>query len=97
MDEEYKPSKPGTTFDADTGKLYVFRSGGIIVMRAWPPMAWKKTRSHTSWSHCRPKISIPCSDIEGRMRRMETPADANGQLLPPFCLPFGAEKANRAE
>lgn len=93
----YKPSKPGTTFDAETGTLYVFRAGGITVMRAWPPMAWKKTRSHPTWSHCRPEISIPCRDIEGRIRRMDTPADANGQLLLPFCLPCGEEKADHVE
>jgi hypothetical protein len=97
MEDRYKISKPGTNFDAETGKLYVFRSGSITVMKAWPPMAWKKTRSHPTWSHCRPEISIPCRDIEGRIRRLETPADANGQLLLPFCLPPEEEKAHRAE
>ena len=86
MGSVWKPSKPGTCFKA--GKLYVFDSSSITVMRAWPPMAWQKTlSSHPAWCHCRPDVVIRWRDLESRIRRLEEfPADENGQLLLPFCV-----------
>ena len=97
MENKYRTSKPGTNFEADTGKLYVFRSGSISVMKAWPPMAWKKTRSNTAWVHFRPEISIPRRNIERYISRQVTPSDENGQLLLPFCMPSEEAKERPAE
>lgn len=94
----FRASKRGTIFKAETGKLYVFRSGSISVMVAWPkPMAWKKTRSNPAWVHFRPEISIMRRDSKDRIRRLTMPADENGQLLLPFCLPPEEEKTHRVE
>lgn len=88
MESKFKPPKPGVNYDCKTGKLYVFTSSSITVMKTWPPVAWKKSRRKANWTHVRPKIKIPCSDIEGRIRQLTTTVDEDGQLLLPFCLPF---------
>jgi len=82
MEPGYKSIKPGTVFNEETGKLYLFTFKSISVMFAWPkPMAWKKTlRSNPTWIHFRPKISIPRLDIDARIRQLETPGGEN--LLP---------------
>ncbi len=96
-EQEYKPGKAGTVFKPETRKLYVFSSNGISVLAGWPrPMAWRKGQSDGQWKPFRPGINIPCSDLDGRIRRLEFPADRAGQILMPFCLPPREVQANRA-
>ena len=80
----FKPSKPGTVFKEETGKLYVFTSGSITVLKGWPPEAWKKTRSNPNWVRFRPEIAVPCRDIDARIRQFEHPEEEGGQLLLPL-------------
>jgi len=87
MIEGFSLARPGTVFAPENGKLRLFKPGKISVLLAWPePMALKKERSCPNWVHFRPEISIPRGDIEGRIRRLETPADGGGQLLLRFCM-----------
>lgn len=95
-EQEYRPGKAGTVFKPETGKLYIFSGDGVSVLTGWPrPMAWRKTRSDGQWKAFRPEISIPRSDLDDRIRRLEFPADRTGQILMPFCLPPDQSRANR--
>lgn len=91
VDTIFRPTKRGAVFKIDTGKLYLFAPGSITVMQSWPPMAWKKTRSNLRWVHLRPKVLLPCGNLEGRIEHLSAPADENGQLL----LPFYADETQR--
>lgn len=93
---EFNASRRNTIFNSETGKLYVFSSGWINVMIAWPPMAWKKTRSNPSWVHFRPEVSIPHRPLGDLITRLEAPVEENGQLLLPSFLPRNAS-ARRVE
>lgn len=73
METVFRPTKRGTIFKSETGKLYLFEPGSITVMRAWPPVAWKKSRSNLQWVHVRPKIVVRSRDIEGRIERLSAP------------------------
>ena len=87
MKTRYNPPKPGVNYDSKTGKLFVFKPSSITVMKAWPPLAWQKTRRKPNWSHVRPGIKIPCHDIEDHIRRITTTIDETGQLLLPLFMP----------
>lgn len=83
MDAPFWPARRGTIFESHSGKLRRFWPDRILVMRAWPPWAWEKSRSHPRWAHVRPKISVPSRGVEERVARLY--ADVHGQLLLPFC------------
>lgn len=69
MNSDFRPTKAGSAFRPETGKLYIFKSGSVQVMTAWPkPMAWEKTHSKPFWRHCRPDIRIPYGDLENGKR-----------------------------
>lgn len=36
------------------GKLYLLHGSGILVMKAWPPAAWRRDWGSPGWKHCRP-------------------------------------------
>lgn len=97
-EQKYIPGKAGTVFKPETGKLYVFSSHGVSVMIGWPhPMAWRKTPDDARWVHFRPEITIPSTDLDGRIQRLKFPADKTGQVLMPFCLPPYVARANRTK
>lgn len=100
MQEHGDIARPGVVFKQDTGKLYVYERASILILKAWPPMAWKKTRSKPrQWRHIRPSISIPHPDIDipTRIHLLESPVGEGGQRIFPFALPWQAEICHRDE
>ncbi len=85
--QRFTVARPGTHFDASSGKIRIFTEGSITVMKAWPPMAWQKTGAQPAWAHVRPSITVPVGNLENQIFQMETPAENNGQLLLPYVLP----------
>ncbi len=90
--QNFTNPKPGTYFEAESGKIRIFSHSNIIVMKAWPPIAWQKTAEHPAWAHVRPEIKLPCGDIESEILRLELSAEENGQLLLPFKSPLWVRK-----
>jgi hypothetical protein len=74
-------------------RLYLFSSGDVFVINAWPyPKARKWDRKQSRWVNFRPKIKIPDYNIENTIRKLETSSDGCGQLLLPFCLPLADQE-----
>lgn len=83
----FEKARPGTHYDAATGKLYEFTQKSILVMRGWPaPLAWQKTAGRPVWRHVRPKIAVPAFDVDAEIGRIECCTEDDGQMLIRACL-----------
>jgi len=85
MQMEFHRSRPGAAFC--NGKVILFRSGEIIVIRQWPQiMAWRKTATQ-GWRAWRPQLPP-------RLVRLKEPQINNGRNREQHPLQLGSSDDN---
>jgi len=85
-ESEFIKPKPGTVYKPELGKAYFFGSDEILVMRLWPPMAWRKTKENPYWMPFRPEIHLQTLNISRKIEDLNKGIEENGQLRLPFPL-----------
>ncbi len=72
MKSEFKEGRWGEEFE--NGKLYSFDDQSVVVIRAWPPAAWRRCEEN-GWRRC--------SDVEDFVLRIEHSSTLPGPEPPP--------------
>jgi hypothetical protein len=91
----FKPPKPNVAFK--DGKLYVFASNRVSVLRGWPDMAaWTRSLAAPQWCRFRPHLDVSQGTVQrAKPRHRFRPVDRGGRIRP--VLKLGTESASELD
>jgi hypothetical protein len=78
----FKKPVPGKGWCPKTGKLFIYRTDRIEVLKVWPDIrAWRKTQQNPVWRGARPTIKIPKGNLREKIEKMRHSLEQASPLI----------------